>query len=164
MPVITSFKYRNGGNTYDNRVTLAGEHIHLLDSAGHSGLSVCLNDSYEESLELCEDFERQILTHVVLVDGDSEDVASRLIDDAEAVALALDNVDDRPRDQGAAIEAASTIDKSGVRDRDNAGGNIVVEERKRGLLPPVRKLDDLTVVVLRLVQLGEISNSRSVQC
>jgi hypothetical protein len=79
----------------NDRVALACKHVNLLDGMRLSSLSVSLNDS-----------------QIVLVDGNSEDIASRLVDDAEAVALASDDVNNGPRDSGSAIEAATTIDSA----------------------------------------------------
>lgn len=79
----------------------------------------------------------------MVVNGNGEDITSGLVDDTETVALALDNVDDRPRDSGPAVETTAAIDSARVRNRNNSGRDIAVKERGGGLLPPITNLDDL---------------------
>ena len=79
----------------------------------------------------------------MVIDGDGEDVAGRLVDDTEAVTLALHDVDNRPGDSGSTLITTAAVDGAGVRNRDDARSDVTVEERKGSLLPPVTDLDDL---------------------
>jgi len=127
----------------NNIVALAGEHFHLLDGEGSSGNAISRNHG-----------------HVVVIDGDSEDVTSGLVDDAEAVALAPGDIDDSPRNFGATLEATNTVDEARVGNGNDTSGNVAVEEREGGLLPPVGNLDD-SVNIINIIQ-GPVWVSRIV--
>lgn len=79
----------------------------------------------------------------MLVNRDSEDITSRLVDNTEAVAFAPPDVNDGPRNFGSALEATNTVDGTGVGDGNDTGGNIAIEEWGSRLLPPVTDLNDL---------------------
>lgn len=79
----------------------------------------------------------------MVVNGDSEDVASGLVDDTEAVAFAPLDIDDSPRNFRSALEATDTVDGTRVRDGHNTSGDVAIEKRKCAPLPPVTDLDDL---------------------
>ena len=90
-----------------------------------------------------------ILTHIMIVNGDGEDITSRFVDDTEAIAFALDDIDDSPRNFGSSIETTNTIDSTTVRDGNNTSSNVAVEEWRCGLLPPVTNLNDLYIYIYR---------------
>lgn len=73
----------------------------------------------------------------MFIDRHCENIASRLIDDAETVSLSSHDVLNEERDLGATLESTDTIERSGVRDRDNPGSHISSKERKRRVVPPI---------------------------
>jgi len=79
----------------------------------------------------------------VIVNRDSENTASRLVDDTETIAFALDDINDSPRNFRSSLETADTIDGTTVSDRNTTSSNVAVEQWNCGLLPPVSNLNDL---------------------
>lgn len=79
----------------------------------------------------------------MIVKRDSESTASGLVDDTEAIAFALNNIDHRPRNFRTSLETPNTIDGTTVSDGNRTSSNVTVEQRKCGLLPPVSNLNDL---------------------
>lgn len=61
----------------------------------------------------------------MVVDRHSKHIASRLVDETEAIALSLNHVSDREGDQGSTVEATSAVDCSSVTDGDDTGGDVV---------------------------------------
>jgi hypothetical protein len=82
----------------------------------------------------------------VVINRDVENVTGRLIDETESVAFALNDIDDGPRNCGAALETTNTIDGGRVRNRNDACGNVVREEIRSSNLPPVTDLNDLVTL------------------
>ena len=89
----------------------------------------------------------------MIVNGDGEDITSGLVDNTEAIASALLDVDHSPRNFRSSLETANTIDGATVRDRDNTSSNVAVEQRRRGLLPPISNLNDLNMAFSSLNRL-----------
>lgn len=73
----------------------------------------------------------------MFIDRHCENVASRLIDDAETVSLSSHDVLNEERDRGATLESTDTIERSGVRDGNNPSSHISSKERERRIVPPI---------------------------
>lgn len=73
----------------------------------------------------------------MVVDGDSENITSGLVDDTEAVSLARDDVRHSERNSRSALEAASTIDSARIGDRNNSSRFIRSEQWESTILPPI---------------------------
>ena len=81
----------------------------------------------------------------MFVNRDGEDITGRLVDNTEAIAFTLGDVDHSPRNFRSPLETADTIDGATIRYGDNTSSNVAVEQRRRGLLPPVSNLNDLNM-------------------
>ena len=57
-----------------------------------------------------------ILIHIIIVNGDNEDIMSRFVNNTEAIAFALNNIDDSLKNFGSSIEMTNT------------SSNVAVEE------------------------------------
>jgi len=77
------------------------------------------------------------------VNREGENTASGLVDDAEAIAFTLDDVDHSPRNFRSPLETADTIDSTTVSHGNTTSSNVTIEQWKCGLLPPVSNLNDL---------------------
>lgn len=73
----------------------------------------------------------------MFIDRHCENVASRLVDDAETVSLSSHDVLNEERDRGATLESTDTIERSRVRDGYNPSSHISSKERKRRVVPPI---------------------------
>lgn len=96
------------------------------------------------------------------INREGEDVAHGLVDDAETVGKPRCDGGDCPRHLGTTVVTTHAVDgpsiryttrPSNVEDKDdsiewhirnNAGGDVVFEQRHTGIVPVVAKLDDLT--------------------
>lgn len=73
----------------------------------------------------------------MLVNGHGEDIASRLVDDAEAIAFPSNHILNEERNCGTTLETAMTVEGTGVRDGDNSGSNVSSEKRDGRVVPEV---------------------------
>jgi hypothetical protein len=89
---------------------------------------------------------QKILTQLVVINWDIENVTNGLVDETESVAFALNDVDDRESNIRAALETTNAIDGTGVRNRDDTSGNIVVEKSRASALVPITDLNDLVTL------------------
>ena len=77
------------------------------------------------------------------VNREGENTASGLVDDAEAIAFALIDINHSPRNFRSPLETANTIDSTTVSHGNTTSSNVTVEQWNCGLLPPVSNLNDL---------------------
>jgi len=79
----------------------------------------------------------------MIINRDSENTASGLVDDAEAIAFSRDDIDYSPRNCRSSLETANTIDSTTVSYGNTTSSNVTVEQWNCRLLPPVSNLNDL---------------------
>ena len=86
-------------DAYNDGVTLAGKEFQLINDERLRGDTICLNDG-----------------EVVVVDGNGEDVAGRLVDETKTVTLSGSYMGNSEWDRWATVKAARSIDGTAVRD------------------------------------------------
>ena len=91
--------YRSDIDAYNDGVTLAGKEFQLINDERLRGDTICLNDG-----------------EVVVVDGNGEDVAGRLVDETKTVTLSGSYMGNSEWDRWATVKAARSIDSTAVRD------------------------------------------------
>lgn len=73
----------------------------------------------------------------MVINRHGEDVASGLIDEAEAVTFATDDVDHSKRNGRSALETTLSVDRSRVGHGDNTSRLVTGEHGQGGVLPPI---------------------------
>lgn len=83
----------------------------------------------------------------MIIDRHSEDIASRFVDETEAVALSSNDVGYGERYGRPALIPSLSVDCAGVRNRDDTRRHVSGKHRYGRILPPITDLEDLMLDV-----------------